>query len=86
VGAPSFVSRPELLVLDGQQRLSSLISALTPLTSFSRTPASSWFLVNLDVRLSEPDSGELVFDRAKSYGALIRESLYEQRMLPCTYS
>ena len=58
--------RPELLILDGQQRLSSLIYALTaPDLSLKDSSQRRWFFVNLDVLLSEPDSDEVVFDRAK---------------------
>jgi hypothetical protein len=79
--------RPELLILDGQQRLSSLIYALTaPDLSLKDSSQRRWFFVNLDVLLSEPDSDDVVFDRAKRElrGLDNAESQYEQRMLPCT--
>ena len=79
--------RPELLVLDGQQRLSSLIYALTaPDLSLKDSSQRRWFFVNLDVLLSEPDSDDVVFDRAKRElrGLDIPEVQYENRMLPCT--
>ncbi len=79
--------RPELLILDGQQRLSSLIYALTaPDLSLKDSSQRRWFFVNLDVLLSEPDSDEVVFDRAKRElrGLDTAEAQYEQRMLPCT--
>ena len=79
--------RPELLVLDGQQRLSSLIYALTaPDLSLKDSSQRRWFFVNLDVLLDEPDSDEVVFDRAKRElrGLDNPETQYEQRMLPCT--
>lgn len=78
---------PELLILDGQQRLSSLIYALTaPDLSLKDSSQRRWFFVNLDVLLDEPDSDEVVFDRAKRElrGLDSREAQYEQRMLPCT--
>jgi hypothetical protein len=80
-------ARPELLVLDGQQRLSSLIYALTaPDLSLKDSSQRRWFFVNLDVLLSEPDSDDVVFDRAKRElrGLDTTIAQYEQRMLPCT--
>jgi hypothetical protein len=79
--------RPELLVLDGQQRLSSLIYALTaPDLSLKDSSQRRWFFVNLDVLMSEPDSDDVVFDRAKRElrGLDSVETQYEQRILPCT--
>lgn len=78
---------PELLILDGQQRLSSLIYALTaPDLSLKDSSQRRWFFVNLDVLLSEPDSDEVVFDRARRElrGLDERETQFEQRILPCT--
>ena len=78
---------PELLILDGQQRLSSLIYALTaPDLSLKDSSQRRWFFVNLDVLMDEPDSDEVVFDRAKRElrGLDTKEAQYEQRMLPCT--
>ena len=79
--------RPELLVLDGQQRLSSLIYALTaPDLSLKDSSKRRWYFVNLDVLLAEPDSDEVVFDRARRElrGLDNREVQYAQRILPCT--
>jgi hypothetical protein len=79
--------RPELLILDGQQRLSSLIYALTaPDLSLKDSSQRRWFFVNLDVLLAEADSDEIVFDRARRElrGLDNRETQYEQRILPCT--
>ena len=79
--------RPEHLILDGQQRLSSLIYALTaPDLSLKDSSQRRWFYVNLDVLLEEPDSDDVVFDRAKRElrGLDKRETQFEQRMLPCT--
>lgn len=78
--------RPEHLVLDGQQRLSSLMYALTaPDLSLKDSSQRRWFFVNLDILLTEPDSDEVVFDRAKRElrGLDKVETQYEQRMLPC---
>jgi hypothetical protein len=80
-------ARPEYLVLDGQQRLSSLIYALTaPDLSLKDSTQRRWFFVNLDILLAEPDSDEVVFDRAKRElrGLDKVETQYEQRILPCT--
>src|SRR4051794_11650160 len=79
--------RPELLILDGQQRLSSLIYALTaPDLSLKDSSQRRWFFLNLDVLLDDPDSDEVVFDRSKRElrGLLTSESQFEQRILPCT--
>jgi hypothetical protein len=79
--------RPELLVLDGQQRLSSLIYALTaPDLSLKDSSQRRWYFVSLDTLLEEPDSDEIVFDRAKRElrGLDTRTVQYETRTLPCT--
>jgi hypothetical protein len=80
-------ARPEHLILDGQQRLSSLIYALTaPDLSLKDSSQRRWFYVNLDVLLDEPDSDDVVFDRAKRElrGLDKPETQFEQRVLPCT--
>ena len=72
---------------DGQQRLSSLMYALTaPDLSLKDSSARRWYFVNLDVLLDEPDSDEVVFDRSKRElrGLNNIEMQYTQRMLPCT--
>lgn len=79
--------QPELLVLDGQQRLSSLIYALTaPNLSLKDSNQQRWFFVNLDLLLSEPDSDDIIFDRMRRdlRGLNLSETQYEQRVLPCT--
>lgn len=79
--------RPEYLILDGQQRLSSLIYALTaPDLSLKDSSQRRWFFLNLDVMLSEPDSDDIVFDRARRElrGLDDAEVQYDQRILPCT--
>jgi hypothetical protein len=79
--------RPELLILDGQQRLSSLIYALTaPDLSLKDSSQRRWFFVNLDLLLSEPDSDDIIFDRARRElrGLDSPGAQYEQRILPCT--
>lgn len=85
--APVKLPHPELLILDGQQRLSSLIYALTaPDLSLKDSSQRRWFFVDLDVLLSEPDSDDVVFDRAKRElrGLDSPEVQYEQHVLPCT--
>src|SRR3954453_1896133 len=58
--------KPELLILDGQQRLSSLIYALTaPDLSLKDSSQRRWFFVDLDLLLEDADNDEIVFDRAK---------------------
>lgn len=79
--------RPELLVLDGQQRLSSLIYALTaPDLSLKDSSRRRWFFLDLDLLLDDPDDDGIVFDRARRElrGLDEREVQYEERVLPCT--
>ena len=79
--------RPELLVLDGQQRLSSLIYALSaPDLSLKDSTKRRWFFVDLDLLIAEPDNDEIVFDRAQRElrGLGQREEQYRSRLLPCT--
>lgn len=79
--------KPELLILDGQQRLSSLIYALTaPDLSLKDSAQRRWYFLNLDVLLNDPDSDEIVFDRTRRElrGLDIREVQYGQHILPCT--
>src|SRR5437763_2558634 len=85
---PKFKSpQPEHLILDGQQRLSSLIYALTaPDLSLKDSSQRRWFFLDLDLLLAEPDSDEIVFDRARRElrGLETPDAQYEQRILPCT--
>jgi hypothetical protein len=79
--------RPAHLVLDGQQRLSSLLYALTaPDLSLKDSAKRRWFFLDLDLLLAEPDNDEIVFDRAKRElrGLDDPEVQYERRVLPCT--
>jgi hypothetical protein len=78
--------KPGLLILDGQQRLSSLIYALTaPDLSLKDSSQRRWFFLDLDLLLEDPDNDEIVFDRAKRElrGLDTRETQYEQHILPC---
>jgi len=84
--SPHVEPRPELLILDGQQRLSSLLYALTaPDLSLKDSRQRRWFFVDLDVLLAEPDSDAIVFDRARRElrGLDSPQTQFEQRMLPC---
>lgn len=84
---PLAAPHPELLILDGQQRLSSLIYALTaPDLSLKDSSQRRWYFVNLDLLLNEPDNDEVVFDRShrELRGLDARETQFQQRVLPCT--
>jgi len=64
-----------------------LIYALTaPDLSLKDSSQRRWFFVNLDALLADPDSDEIVFDRARRElrGLDAETSQYEQRILPCT--
>ena len=79
--------RPELLVLDGQQRLTSLLYALTaPDLNLKNSSQRRWFYVNLDLLLTEPDNDEIVFDLARNEldGLDDIKVRYRRRVLPCT--
>lgn len=78
---------PDLLVLDGQQRLTSLIYALTaPNLSLKDSSQRRWFFIDLMRLISDPDHDEIVFDRAKrELDGLDSLSIqFERRVLPCT--
>ena len=85
---PPHELRPECLILDGQQRLSSLIYALTapPDIRLKDSSQRRWFFLDLDLLLTDPDSDDIVFDRAhrELRGLDSAEVQYEQRVLPCT--
>lgn len=79
--------RPELLVLDGQQRLTALVYALTaPDLNLKDSSQRRWFFVDLTLLLAEPDNDEIIFDRSKREldGLDGPEVQYERRILPCT--
>jgi hypothetical protein len=76
--------RPEWLVLDGQQRLTSLLYALTaPDLPLKDSSQPRRFFVNLD--LGDLEDDEIVFDLAPREldGLDRREVQYERRVLPC---
>ena len=79
--------RPELLILDGQQRLTSLLYALTaPDLPLKDSPKRRYFFVDLDLLMSEPDDDGIVFDRTeKELDGLDKPDVqYERHMIPCT--
>lgn len=79
--------RPDLLVLDGQQRLTSLLYALTaPPLSLKDSRRRRRFFVDLNLLLNEPDNDEIVFDRSDQEldGLELPLHQYQRRILPCT--
>lgn len=79
--------RPEILVLDGQQRLTALLYALTaPDLPLKDTNQRRWFFVDLNLLLTDPENNEIVFERSKKDldGLERPEVQYQQRVLPCT--
>ena len=57
--------QPELLLLDGQQRLTSLIYALTaPNLPLKNTKLRRWFYIDLDKLTSNPDDDDIVLERS----------------------
>lgn len=80
-------ARPELLVLDGQQRLSALLYALTaPDLSLKDSSQRRWFFLDLGLLLEDPDNDEIIFDRSKKeLDGLDRvEVQFARRVFPCT--
>ena len=79
--------RPELLILDGQQRLTSLLYALTaPDLPLKDSAKRRYFFVDLDLLMDEPDDDGIVFDRtSRELDGLDKpEVQYERHILPCT--
>lgn len=81
--------RPKLLALDGQQRLTALLYALTaPDLTLKDASQCRWFYLDLKLLLKDPYDDEIVFDRSGK--ELVLENLYqpevqfERRVLPCT--
>src|ERR1035437_1200588 len=88
-GAKPFlkVPQPELLILDGQQRLTALLYALTaPDLPLKDSSQRRWFFVDLDLLLREPDSDDIVIDRAaRELDGLDTTAVqYDRHILPCT--
>lgn len=77
---------PELLVLDGQQRLTALLYALTaPDLPLKDSKRYRHFFVNLKMLLEDPDNDDIVFDLPKDdFDGYDRpEVQYERRTIPC---
>ncbi len=54
---------PEILILDGQQRLTALLYALTaPDLKLKNSSQRRWFFLDLDLLLTDPDNDEIIFD------------------------
>lgn len=80
--------RPEYLVLDGQQRLTALLYALTaPVNVFLKDSSQRrWFYLDLDLLIKDPDNDDIVFDRSQREldGLDKIELQFKRRILPCT--
>jgi hypothetical protein len=79
--------RPEMLVLDGQQRLTALLYALTaPNLRLKDSSQRRWFFLDLKLLLDDPDDDEIVFERARrELDGLDQAAVqYARRILPCT--
>jgi hypothetical protein len=80
---------PELLVLDGQQRLSSILYALTaPEGGLKNSKQRRWFFVDLDALLRDIDDDAIVFDRTERErrrdGLDSTAGQWRNHTLPCT--
>lgn len=81
--------RPEWLVLDGQQRLTSLLYALTtPALGLKNSKKPRRFFVNLDLLVLDADDDGIVFDRtlreAARDGIDTEHGQWRSHTLPCT--
>lgn len=79
--------QPQWLILDGQQRLTALLYALTaPQLGLKDSVQRRLFFVDLSLLIEDPESDAVVFDRAERElkGLDHIELQYEQRVLPCT--
>jgi hypothetical protein len=81
--------RPEWLILDGQQRLTSLLYALTsPGLSLKNSKNPRSFYVDLDALAADPDDDAIVVDRtvreARRDGLNEPEGQWRAHKLPCT--
>lgn len=88
-GAKSIYSetKPELLLLDGQQRLTSLIYALiAPDLPLKGTKLRRWFFIDLDLLSQDPDHDDIVIERSKRdvEDLLSPAAQYQRHFLPCT--
>lgn len=79
--------RPELLVLDGQQRLTALVYALTaPNLLLKDSSQRRWFFVDLALLTNDPEDDLIVFDRTqKELDGLDKQHVqFQRRILPAT--
>lgn len=79
--------KPELLILDGQQRLTALLYALTaPDLGLKDTSQRRWFFLDLNLLFSDSENDEIVFDRSKQGMDDLDqiEVQYQLQILPCT--
>lgn len=80
-------AQPELLILDGQQRLTALLYALSaPDLALKDSSQRRWFFLDLNLLISDPDNDEIVFDRTKrELDSLDKQEIqYERNIFPCT--
>ena len=86
-GARATSAKPDLLVLDGQQRLTSLLYALTaPKLRLKDSKRRRYFFVDLEILGSKPDEEGIVFDRTENeLDGLDKSTVqYQRKVLPCT--
>lgn len=81
--------RPALLALDGQQRLTSLLYALTaPALGLKNSVQQRHFFVDLTLLTEDPYDDEIVFDltdrEVKKANLQEPEAQFQRRVLPCT--
>lgn len=79
--------RPDLLILDGQQRLTSMLYALTaPRLGLKDSARPRRFFIDLDLLLTDPDDDGIIIDLADNEMDGLDESSeqYRRRMLPCS--
>ena len=79
--------KPELLLLDGQQRLTSLIYALTaPDLPLKGTKLRRWFFIDLDLLSRDPDHDDIVIERSKRDIDDLHTpaAQYQRHLIPCT--
>lgn len=79
--------KPELLLLDGQQRLTSLIYALNaPDLPLKGTKLRRWFFIDLDLLSRDSDHDDIVIERSKRDidDLLTSAAQYQRHLLPCT--
>jgi hypothetical protein len=79
--------KPELLLLDGQQRLTSLIYALTaPDLPLKGTKLRRWFFIDLDLLTQDPDHDDIVIERSKRDIDDLHTpaAQFQRHLIPCT--